>query len=163
MPIDSTEHEALEDVQAIARNLKCDIPYPVSMSTLSLRSDDALAKFHDIEARHGVEVYHLRDRAPDSHYAERVLINPSACITPRNVFSETLPDFLKSLEAKMGISLDVDVHRGLSSWEDTQNARNTIGLNPARDLETNMRGKATFEADPRNITKKITIPSSAFF
>lgn len=128
MPRDCIEYDPEEDIETLAFKLNSKILYRSHRDACSQSLPSALIrKFKEIECRHGVELGYLRDIRTDHHNVERLLINLSAAILPRRVYSPSLNGFLDDLLEKFGLDLRFELVR-----ERTAHSTATLTLDSIR-------------------------------
>ncbi|KIN08961.1 hypothetical protein OIDMADRAFT_48802 [Oidiodendron maius Zn] len=148
MPVDCDAYDPLETPQSIAKRLNCITLYSPCQKPEDTMVHIGLSNaFRQIERRHDIEIYYLRDKETNSHVVERVLINFSACITPSRTYSRTLPAFLESLQEKMGLNFIYEpIWRHSTIWNAIYAAKCWTGINPSDNIIENFRRKFLCEA-----------------
>lgn len=149
MPRDCVEYNPEEDAIEIASKLKSDILYhSLGRGCGYGLSSEIYNTLREIEFRHGVEVVYMRDTPVDEHVVERLLINLSANILPKRVYSPSLRTFIDELRNKFDLELRMDLIRTRLAHETNQlSLESQLGKHPLDNPDYNSRIKKAINAD----------------
>lgn len=148
MPLICPEYDPLEDIQAIASTMNASILYPIAIATAPSRLSKRICSFlGDIENRHGVSIFYLRDK-DQTHQVDRVLFNFSRALDQENVYMKTLPTLLTDLKNHINLVADININQRPSLSEVLSDMKDWTGFDPYDNKGENLWKKSRCDVDP---------------